>query len=557
MKFTGGFGAVCLFAALLAGCGGGGGGGGASQGGNTLGLSGVGVGTYDAVVVTLGGAGTVTSSPPGINCVGPGSCSGSFQAGTTVTLNAVPSTGQSFVGWGGACAGTISDCVITVTATENVGANFAPSVATVPLQVTVGGAGTVVSNPTGINCSGAGGCTQWFDIGTPVTLTAVPASGNVFVGWTGPCTNTTASCTLTLNSAQSVGATFAPAVQSDSLQVSVGGSGTITSNPAGINCSGATGCSFTFANGTSVTLSATPGAGYSFAGWSGACSGSASSCAVTLTAATQTVGATFTPIVQLDSLQVTVGGSGGVTSNPTGINCGGGATSCTQSYANGTSVTLTAAPNSGFAFSGWSGSCAGTAPSCVVTLSAANQSVGASFVSTVQYFALQVASNGNGIVTSSPTGISCDGYSGCNQSFTSGTSVTLTATPASGYTFAGWSGACGGASLTCTLTMSAAMNVTATFAASAPPPPPSGQYISSGSYPATGPQPYKFLISAPNGPIPASQQPYEVWPVLDANNQPYFLLDVSATGPWGAWTSAQLQGISVVALDQTGWIVSN
>jgi hypothetical protein len=57
------------------------------------------------------------------------------------------------------------------------------------------------------------------------------------------------------------------------------------------------------------------------------------------------------------------GGSGTVTSNPAGINCG---TDCAGSYAAGTVVTLWATPARGSRFSGWrGGACAGTAP-CVM-----------------------------------------------------------------------------------------------------------------------------------------------------------------------------------------------
>jgi len=67
------------------------------------------------------------------------------------------------------------------------------------------------------------------------------------------------------------------------------GTGAITSSPAGINC-GAT-CSGTFASGSSVTLTATPDANSTFAGWSGACT-STGSCVVSMTAA-MSVTATF------------------------------------------------------------------------------------------------------------------------------------------------------------------------------------------------------------------------------------------------------------------------
>jgi hypothetical protein len=77
-------------------------------------------------------------------------------------------------------------------------------------------------------------------------------------------------------------------------------------------------------------------------------------------------------------------------------------------------------------------------------------------------FALAVTRLGSGTVTSSPAGISCGAT--CSASFTGGTSVTLTAVPATGFGFTGWSGACNGAS-TCTVTMNAAASVTASFSA--------------------------------------------------------------------------------------------
>jgi uncharacterized repeat protein (TIGR02543 family) len=446
------------------------------------------------VVVTVGGAGSVTSSPAGINCTATSGCAQSFPAGTSLTLVASPSQGQAFVGWTGDCSGSAPTCVITVNATANVGAQFAPAVQLEALQVTVGGAGTVASSPTGLSCSAtAGNCTQSFDSGTTVTLTATAASGNAFVGWTGACSGSARTCTITLTSAQSVGASFAAIVQTDSLNVTVGGSGTVKSSPAGINCSAGAACSQSFANGTQVTLTAAAASGNTFSGWTGACSGSAATCVVTMSSASQSVGATFAVLTQYDALQVAVGGSGSVSSSPAGISCGAGSSVCSHSFVNGTAVTLTATAASGYAFSGWSGACSGSAPSCRLTLNAASQSVGASFAATIQYFALQVASNGNGSVTSNPAGISCNGTTGCSQSFASGTSVTLTATPAAGYVFSGWSGACGGSSPSCTVTMSSAQNVGATFAASAPP--TVARYLVSDPYPLTGLQPSLFLVA--------------------------------------------------------------
>jgi hypothetical protein len=79
-------------------------------------------------------------------------------------------------------------------------------------------------------------------------------------------------------------------------------------------------------------------------------------------------------------------------------------------------------------------------------------------------YALTVSKSGSGTgtVTSADGSINCGGT--CSASFTSGMQVTLTATPVSGSTFTGWSGACTGMSAACTLTMNAAQNVIAAFA---------------------------------------------------------------------------------------------
>jgi phospholipase C len=66
------------------------------------------------------------------------------------------------------------------------------------------------------------------------------------------------------------------------------------------------------------------------------------------------------------------------------------------------------------------------------------------------------------MVSSNPAGINCG--QACNASFTSGTQVTLTETPAANSYFAGWAGGgCSGSSATCTLTLDASQKVTATF----------------------------------------------------------------------------------------------
>jgi aryl-phospho-beta-D-glucosidase BglC (GH1 family) len=153
------------------------------------------------------------------------------------------------------------------------------------------------------------------------------------------------------------------------------GNGTVTSSPAGINC-GST-CTANYPSGTSVTLAAAVASGSTFAGWSGACTGTGT-CTVSMTAA-RSVTATFNSSVTTFALSVTKAGpgSGTVTSSPAGINCGG---TCAANYSSGTAVTLTAAVASGSTFTGWSGACTGTG-TCTVSMTAA-RSVTATFNTT-------------------------------------------------------------------------------------------------------------------------------------------------------------------------------
>jgi len=158
-------------------------------------------------------------------------------------------------------------------------------------------------------------------------------------------------------------------------------------------------------------------------------------------------------------LTVTLAGSGTgtVTSTPAGISCPG---TCSANFASATSVTLTETPAAGSTFAGWSGACSGTS-SCSISMTAA-ESVTASFQASSSQLPLSVSVTGSGAgtVTSTPAGINCPGT--CSANFNTGTSVTLTETPAAGSTFAGWSGACSGTG-SCSISMTAAESVTANF----------------------------------------------------------------------------------------------
>ncbi len=152
-----------------------------------------------------GGAGTVTSSPAGIDCGD--ACSHEFSNGTPVTLTASAADGSIFAGWSGACSGTDLTCVVTMTMSQTVTATFEPEDHTYNLSVTKSGTGdgTVSSSPAGINCGSD--CTQDFPSGTPVTLTAAADGASTFTGWSGACFGT-GDCIVTMSAIRSVTAAF-------------------------------------------------------------------------------------------------------------------------------------------------------------------------------------------------------------------------------------------------------------------------------------------------------------------------------------------------------------
>jgi hypothetical protein len=147
-------------------------------------------------------------------------------------------------------------------------------------------------------------------------------------------------------------------------------------------------------------------------------------------------------------------GSGSVTSSPAGIDCG---SDCSESYARGSSVTLTATAAPGSTFTGWSGECSGTGP-CTVTISSA-ASVTATFV--ISQRVLTVARTGPGKVTSSPPGIDCG--SDCTEELVEGAQLILTATPEPDVTFMGWNGGPCTGTAPCVVTLAEATTLTADF----------------------------------------------------------------------------------------------
>jgi alpha-tubulin suppressor-like RCC1 family protein len=208
-----------------------------------------------------------------------------------------------------ACGHATCHYTATVTATDSNGMQASKQLSisiagnTYPLTVTTDGSGSgqVNSSPTGIvECSAAGGtCEASYVDGSTVTLTAQPAADSVFSGWSGGGCAGTGTCRVTLSADTNVTAIFdkrpLPAPQSllDTLAIKLAGDGvgSVRDDMGSISCPSA--CSHDFANGTQVTLTATPSPGSRFSGWSGGgCSGTGA-CRLMIGADT-TVTASFT-----------------------------------------------------------------------------------------------------------------------------------------------------------------------------------------------------------------------------------------------------------------------
>ena len=397
--------------------------------------------------------GDVTSDPAGIDCGD--ACEQSFLNGAMVTLTATPDANSVFSGWqGGGCADETPTCVVQMDQDHAVTATFEPRQVTLQVAANGAGNGAVSSNPAGVDCGAD--CSELYDIGAMVTLTATPDANSVFSGWQGGGCADMGDCIVTMNADITVEATFERVFNLTVTKTLVrAADGAVTSSPAGIDCGGA--CAQSLLNGAMVTLTAMPNANSTFVGWQGnGCAGETPTCVVQMNQ-DRAVTATFAP-VQV-ALQVVKNGSGSgiVSSNPAGVNCGA---DCSELYDIGAVVTLTATPDANTAFSGWQGGgCAG-AGDCTITMTA-GVSVTATFALGQTSLTVVKNGNGDGVVTSSPPGIDCG--AACQAAFPSQTEVTLSAAPDADTRFVGWNrDDCSGEG-PCTVALTSALTLTATF----------------------------------------------------------------------------------------------
>ncbi|MBL9076159.1 MAG: DUF4082 domain-containing protein [Planctomycetes bacterium] len=262
--------------------------------------------------------------------------------------------------------------------------------------------------------------------GSTVVLTATPAPGHVFDGWSGDATGTTNPLTVVVGADTVITAAFSAAPIAYVLDTNAVGGGSVARAPD----------LPLYLDGSIVLLTATPDANRTFVGWSGDVVGTTNPLAV-LMDGDKTVTATFVPTPR--RLAVTVVGGGTVARVPDLVD-----------YPHGTLVELTATADVGWTFAGWSGAVGGTTNPVTIVMDA-DQAVTALF--TLNSYPLAVNVAGAGSVVASPD----------LPSHPHGSVVQLTAVPDAGHVFAGWSGDATGLVNPLALVMDAAKNVTATF----------------------------------------------------------------------------------------------
>ncbi|SHJ59615.1 Listeria/Bacterioides repeat-containing protein [Hymenobacter daecheongensis DSM 21074] len=289
---------------------------------------------------------TLTANTSGTGTVSKSPNQATYLSGTNVTLTATPGAGQQFTGWSGDATGTTNPLTVSMTANKIITATFAPIPVSYTLTATASGSGTVSKSPDQAS----------YGSGTVVTVTATPAAGFTFAGWSGAATGTANPLSVTMDANKSLTATFTATTVSYTLTTTTSGTGAVSRSPD----------QATYLSGTNVTLTATPGAGQQFTGWSGGATGTTNPLTVSMTS-NKTITATFAPIPASYTLTVTTSGTGTVSKNPN-----------QATYVSGTNVTLTATPGAGQQFTGWSGGATGTTNPLTVSMTA-NRTITATF----------------------------------------------------------------------------------------------------------------------------------------------------------------------------------
>ena len=372
-----------------------------------------------------------------------------YIAGTVVSLTARANTGYTFGNWSGALSGPQATKSLTMDGNKSVTANFSLVCYTLTLNVNPSNGGSITPDPAkSAACSSDGQYTY----GAVVSLTASANTGYTFGNWSGALSGPQATKGLTMDGNKSVTANFSPICYTLTRNVSPSGSGSITTDPAK---SAACSSDGQYTYGAVVSLTARANTGYTFVNWSGALSGPQATKSLTMDG-DKSVTANFsancyTLVVTIDP----IGLNATITNSPSkSPGC-----SANDQYTYGAVVSLMAMSPGGYTFSHWSGSLTGPQNPKNLTVDG-SESVTAHFIANCYTLTRNVSPSGSGSITPDPPK-----SAGCpsNDQYTLGTSVSLRATPNSGYQFSSWSGALSGGTNPQSLTINGDASVTANF----------------------------------------------------------------------------------------------
>ena len=283
----------------------------------------------DVVVTVSGGNGGVTDGAEGLlvcDETNPGTCTETYDYGDDITLTALADAGYRFTGWSGTdaefCDDVAGTCTFTdISAAKAVTATF---VAEWDVVVTVAGTGEggVTDGAEGaLDCDDTdpGPCTESYDAGTNITLTATAATGSTFTGWTGADAGDCSGSTCTFSSiaaAKAVTATFTDLI---ALYVTYSGDGSGSVSDSAETYSD--GEVTYWVAGSSVTLSQV--SSDDFLGWRVATSGipNPALCAIATSNCTLTINQDTLVDAEFDAASSGGGGGGGGgSSSPAPIN---------------------------------------------------------------------------------------------------------------------------------------------------------------------------------------------------------------------------------------------
>jgi outer membrane protein assembly factor BamB len=297
-----------------------------------------------------------------------------YHYGDTANINAVNALGWYFSGWTGDVSGA-ANTTITLNANKTITATFLPNIYTINMTYT--GNGHVDFNAT-----------QPYSYGQTVSLTPVADPGWSFYGWSGDAQGSSNPLILTMTVNMTITAVFTQNTYTLTM-ITVGNGQVLPGNAT------------TYTYSDNVDLKAIATAGWSFNGWTGDATGT-SNTTITMIA-NKTVTATFTENTYTLTM-LTVGNGN--------VNLGN-----VTNYHYGDTVDLKATNAYGWTFTGWSGDATG-ATNTTITMNV-NKTITATFTQNIYTLTMLTVGNGN--------------VSPGNQTYLSGTNVTISANPAQGW----------------------------------------------------------------------------------------------------------------------------